>query len=318
MSSIDAQGPREQLLAGLRALADDDLLALAYAFAHSPGRLRLYLEVFRARTGARAQLAASLICYDLAAHGDAAMGEQFAYLRGTIESLMGDQALVGSLMGDNPYLRTLWGQCTAALAQSAHADEPPELTPAYLTTGEAPLAGSLQLLQDDDLPEAALQVDVEALWQRYIGGCAAFFGGGPGQARYDAALGFRLGGTDGQARAEAFLQVLEACREHVRPARGMRPLLLLAWGQALRPRNFFGQLNRRREALLASGLRAYAEAHLDVATVADVLGPLSADAHVWPRMAALLQAFVVWRGDPRHAGAPLAEAAATFVATEAR
>jgi hypothetical protein len=111
-------------------------------------------------------------------------------------------------------------------------------------------------------------------------------------------MGFRLRGHHGQARAQAFSQALEQCEKFVPPAKGMRPLLLLTWGLSLKPRGLLGQPNKRRQHLLSAGLQAFLLAGPEVAQVAEVMGPLYAEADAWPQIAALLgqyQQFVAAR-----------------------
>ena len=288
------------LLAGIEALPDDDLLALAYTFGQNEERLRVYLQLFRRRTGERAQLAACLLCFDLARRGDAAMAAQFAYLRGTLQALAGDEALVTKLTGQHAYLCQVWAHCMAMLdnGQGAVSHEAPGAAEAwgYLRAGDA-----LDLLTDDDLPAARLEVNVADMWAIYVAGCAAFFGSSGAPLTYDSSMGFRMGGVHGQARAQAFLSALDQCYEFVPPARGMRPLVLLAWGLSLRGRGLLGQINRRRQHLLAAGLVAFAAANTCTASVAGVLGPLYSDANTWARMAAFLRDYVRWyKAAPQH------------------
>lgn len=273
-------------------LPDDELLALAYTFSHSAARLRVYLELFRARMGERAQFAACLICFDLAQKGDPQMASQFAFLQGTLVSLSRNKEWVQQLVGDQGYLYALWTQCSQSLT---HVSEPlahdaPGVAESYgiLRPTDAPVVGHLQLLGDDDLDAETLEVDEQAMWSSYVQACEQFFGSGARVTTYDGSMGFRLRGHHGQARAQAFDVALEHCQKFVAPARGMRPLLLLAWGLSLKARGLLGQPNKRRQHLITQGLTAFVLAAKDVAQVAQVLGPLYADADVWPGIAELL------------------------------
>ncbi len=290
----------EQTIANLRAvwlkdvgsLPDDELLALAYAFSHSSDRLRVYLELFRGRVGERAQFAASLICFDLAQKGDGAMAAQFAFLRGTLQALSSNENLVAHLVGDQAYLCALWAQCSQTLADaeaaSGHDGAGVAEELGVLRAEDAPIAGSLNLLTDDDLDPTALQVDEEAMWRSYVIACEQFFGSGAQMASYDGSMGFRMRNHHGQARAQAFDLALEHCQSFVPPARGMRPLLLMAWGLSLKARGLLGQPNKRRHHLLTQGLQAFVQAKDEVAQVAQVLGPLYAVLDTWPNIAMLL------------------------------
>ena len=298
-------GTRADLLADIEALPDDELLALAYSFSQSDARLRLYLQLFRARTGERAQLAACLLCFDLAQRGDAAMAAQFGFLRGTLQALARVEAMVSRLTGGHAYLCQVWAQCAAMLgdAHDAVSHEAPGVAEAwgFLRADDTPIAGAFALLDDSDLPAASLEVDVAQMWAIYVAGCTAFFGSGGATPSYDGSLGFRLGGVHGQARAQTFLNALDQCVEFVPPARGMRPLLLLAWGLSLRGRGLLGQINRRRQHLLAAGIVAFAQAQGTSASVAGALGPLYSDAGTWSRIAEFLLHNVQWsQNAPQH------------------
>jgi diadenosine tetraphosphatase ApaH/serine/threonine PP2A family protein phosphatase len=305
-------------LADIGQLPDDDLLALAYTFSHNEARLRVYLEVFRGRTGSRAQFAACLICFDLAQRGDAAMGAQFGYLRGTLEALSADEALVGQLVGTHSYLCDLWARCASALrhAPSAAGHDAPgsaELL-GYLRAQDAPLAGAIDLLTDDDLDPQALEVDREAMWQNYVRGCEEFFGSGINQAIYDSSMGFHLRGHHGQARAQAFDHVLEHCQEFVAPAKGMRPLLLLCWGLSLKPRGLLGQANRRRQHLLQAGIEAFIDAGEATRDVAAVLSPLYAEPDAWRQISQLLGQYQQYAALQPKANMPKHQHVEAFVA----
>lgn len=280
---------RAAWLQDVGSLPDDDLLALAYSFAHSAERLRIYLELFRGRAGLRAQFAACLICFDLAQKGDAAMAAQFAFLQGTLMDLAKNQNLASELVGQHAYLCALWAQCHEALKQSStpEAQDAPGTAEAFgfLRAQDAPLAGSIDLLTDDDLSPEALEVDEAAMWRVYVQGCEQFFGAGAHLATYDGSMGFRLRGHHGQARAHSFDLALEHCQRFVAPARGMRPLLLMAWGLSLKSRGLLGQPNKRRQHLLIEGLMGFVQATPEVTQVAQVMGPLYADVDTWPQIA---------------------------------
>jgi len=309
VEGLSPENARAALLEDIGRLPDDELLALAYSFSHSEARLRVYLELFRQRSGERAQFAACLICFDLAQRGDVAMAAQFAYLRGTLWQLGQTPDMAAHLVGDHAYLCALWQRCSQALAdlEGPASHDAPGVAEAYgiLRAADAPLAGALDLLTDDDLSAEALQVDEEAMWQSYVRACEQFFGNGTSQASYDGSMGFRLRGHHGQARAQAFSMALEQGEQFVPPAKGMRPLLLLTWGLSLKPRGLLGQPNKRRQHLLCAGLWAFLEAGPQVAQVAEVMGPLYAEPDAWPQIAALLgqyQQFVAAR--PQGAMAP--------------
>jgi hypothetical protein len=296
-SDADITDNHAHLMNAIGSLPDDELLALAYTFSQNEMRLRVYLELFRSRSGERAQFAASLLCFDLARRGDAAMGVQFGYLRGTLQALRADPQWVMHLMGDHAYLCEVWGQCASVLDQQNDAAmDAPGAAEAwgFLRADDAPIAGSLALLNDEDVAPEALEVDYETMWRSYVAGCDQFFGGGAGKMVYDGSMGFRMRGHHGQARAQAFLNVLDGCYQFVTPAKGMRPLLLLSWGLSLKTRGLLGQANKRRHHLLGEGLQAFAQAGPHVAEVAAVLGPLYADPGTWESIAALVTGYVRW------------------------
>lgn len=116
-----ASSEREKMIRELEGAETADLLALCQRFSRSPERLQLYLSVFRRRPSPSAQLAACLLCFDLARQGSTSARREFATLAISLEPLARDEALVDGLLGDDPWLRALWNDCREAMA--SHAPE---------------------------------------------------------------------------------------------------------------------------------------------------------------------------------------------------
>src|SRR5690606_37424078 len=136
---------REALRQSLEALETSDLLALGARFSRDTERLVLYLEVLRGRSGPKAQLAACLICFDLARQGHETAQQDFFHLIPTFRALANDPALVEDLLGGDAHLRDLWRDSQKALAD----DDPRDMGEGL--TADAPLAGEIDLVSELDI-----------------------------------------------------------------------------------------------------------------------------------------------------------------------
>ena len=294
---MQEQAQEEQLRQEIAGLADDEILALCYAFKGKAARLRLYIDVLRRRGGQRAQFAACLICFDLARQGDPSFQREFIFLADTMRELAANQGLVTALLSGDDYLSFIWELCQAALAEMdpLEAAEAPTVQPA------GPLA-ELDLLRDADFQDFGVATDDSTLWRRFDDAVEGFLGGVMGLPVYERGAGFRLANSKDVERIETFLSRLDSLRDAVPPARGFRALVLLFYGTQLRSRGLFGTVNSRKQQLLRDGIREFITSGLDVWEIAGVLGPMHAGADVWERIAEVLLDYLSWQSlNPRQA-----------------
>lgn len=280
----------------------DDILALCYAFQHRTERLALYLDVLRRRVGERAQFASTLVCFDLARHGNSSFQREFVYLSDTMRQLAGDGELAAALIAGDPYLSFVWELCQASLD---------ELDPRFWHDAghsmewDARQLATLELLDEADFEDIAFQFEVDEveLWERFDEAVEQFLGSVMGVPVYNPTAGFRLRDRVDVERVEAFLQELDSLREVVPLARGYRALALLFYGAHMRSRSLFAAANQRKQSLLREGLREFLRSGPMVWQVASVCGALHADPEVWPRIAELLGDFSAWlmQQQPAHA-----------------
>ena len=300
---MQEQAPEEQLRQEVAGLADDEILALCYAFKGKNARLRLYIDVLRRRGGQRAQFAACLICFDLARQGDPSFQREFIFLADTIRALAANAGLVAALLGGDDYLTFIWELCQAALAEM----DPLEAAEPIAGVGEpsAPLA-EIDLLGDADFQDFGVATDDGTLWRRFDDAVEGFLGGVVGLPVYERGAGFRLANSKDVERIETFLARLESLRDAVPPARGFRALVLLFYGTQLRSRGLFGTVNTRKQQVLREGLREFASSGLDVWEIAGVLGPMHAGNDVWERIAEVLLDYLRWQSlNPNKTGAAI-------------
>ena len=287
---MNLQGQEEQLRREVAGLAEDDILALCYAFKGKAPRLRLYLDVLRGRGNQRAQFASCLICFDLARQGDLSLQREFIFLADTIRALAADGELVVALIGQDPYLGFIWDLLQAALAEM----DPLENEPLVNAAQSVGVVAELPLLVDDDLRDFGVSTDDETLWRRFDDAVENFLGGVVGVPVYDPHAGFRLNNKRDVERIEAFLQKLNSLRDLIPPARGFRALTLLFYGTQMRSRSLFGAVNARKQELLRDGLDEFAKSGPAVWEVAGVFSSMHAAPSAWEKIADVLADYTHW------------------------
>lgn len=290
---MQEQAQEQQLRQEVASLAEDELLALCYAFKGKTARLRLYIDVLRSRGGQRAQFAACLICFDLARQGDPSFQREFLFLADTIRALSKNAGLVDALLGGDDYLTFIWDLCQAALAEMDPLEAAGAVEP--LTAARSASVAEIDLLGDADFQDFGVATDDTTLWRRFDDAVESFLGGVVGLPVYERGAGFRMANSKDVERIEAFLTRLESLRDAVPPARGFRALVLIFYGTQLRSRGLFGAANPRKQQLLRDGLREFVASGLDVWDIAGVLGPMHAGPDVWERIAEVILDFIRWQ-----------------------
>jgi hypothetical protein len=246
------QASREALRQSLEALETSDLLALGARFSRDTERLVLYLEVLRGRSGPKAQLAACLICFDLARQGYQTAQQDFFHLIPTFRALANDPALVDDLLGGDAHLRELWRD-----SQKAIADDDPREAGEGLTA-DAPLAGEIDLVSDLDI-DIDLGAYIDA--SRKTEHAKAFAKVVARKLGYDlengilpTTSGLAMDGAKDVEEVEEFLREASLFSQTVTLARGLASLGNLFLAVHLRKQRLFGRPNRRRQEALRAGL----------------------------------------------------------------
>lgn len=243
---------REAFRHTLESLETADLLALGARFSRDSERLVLYLEVLRSRQGPRAQLAACLICFDLAREGHANAQTDFFALVPTFRALAEDPALVQGLLGGDAHLRSLWSDCAAAIA----ADDPRQDGQGLST--DAPLAGEIDLVSDLDIDiDLGTLIDVSRR-EEHAKAFSAIVARKLGYDLENGILPTTSGLSMGTSReideVEDFLREASLFAQSVPLARGLTSLGQLFFATHLRRQRLFGRPNPRRQEALRAGL----------------------------------------------------------------
>lgn len=243
---------REALRQSLEALETSDLLALGARFSRDTERLVLYLEVLRGRPGPKAQLAACLICFDLARQGHTTAQQDFFHLIPTFRALAADPDLVDDLLGGDAHLRQLWNDSQKAIAE----DDPRDLGEGI--TAAAPLAGEIDLVSDLDI-DIDLGTYIDA--SRKAEHAKAFAKIVARKLGYDlengilpTTSGLAMDGAKEIEEVEEFLREAALFSQTVSLARGLTCLGNLFLAVHLRRQRLFGRPNRRRQEALRAGL----------------------------------------------------------------
>lgn len=291
---MDGVHPQEaQLRQEVAGLADDDILALCYAFKNKTARLRLYLDVLRRRGGERAQFASCLICFDLARQGDASFQREFVYLADTVRGLALKNELIHNLIGSDHYLGFIWDLCQAALREMD-----PRMDAEFMAAEADEIdVGAIALISDNDFKDLdvpAMSADDVTYWRRFDDAVEHFLGGVVGVPVYDADSGFRLQSKRDVARVERFLLELESLRGLVAPARGFRALLLLFYGAQMRSKGVFGGVNERKQDMLRAGLKEFTDSGNEIFEVVGVMSPLHAGEGAWEKICEVLVDYTHW------------------------
>ncbi len=104
------------------ALDVEDVVDLCYALEADELRVSIYLEALRGRPGEKAQVAACLLCFDLARRGDERREAELRLLLPTLDDLVardarGEITVVKALMSSSEAVVALWDELSARARQ---------------------------------------------------------------------------------------------------------------------------------------------------------------------------------------------------------
>lgn len=243
---------REALRRTLEGLETSDLLALGARFTRDTERLILYLEVLRGRSGPKAQLAACLICFDLAREGHRSSQQDFFNLIPTFRALAEDPLLVEDLLGGDAHLERLWQDTLRALE-----DDDPREDGEGLET-HAPLAGEIDLVSDLDIDidlgeyiDASRKTEHARAFARVV---ARKLGYDLDNGILPTTSGMAMDGAKEIEELEDLLREASLFSQSVTLARGLCSLGNLFLATHLRRQRLFGRPNKRRQESLRAGL----------------------------------------------------------------
>jgi hypothetical protein len=217
--------------------------------------LSQYLALFRARAGGRAQLAATMVCFDLARLGSESAQREFMVLAPTILGLAKDEAMVEGLLAGDDYLEQIWIECKLAL----ELGDPRELS-AGRVEDDVELVGSIELLDGDELFLEIVDDGEETERQQveFAKAVDDYLGYDPENDSWGSGDGFATDDSVDLGRFEQFLAEASSRSELVPVARGVRCLGNLFMAMHLRRHTIFGKPNPRRRSALQAGLQGLA------------------------------------------------------------
>ncbi len=314
---IGPAAPSEEAIALLREQARqldvEDLVDLCYARASEALRTSVYLEALRGRPGEQAQVAACLLCFDLARRGDERREAEVQFLLPTLEHLFSSSTpseaprAVRALIEKSAVVGELWG----ALVDHAARRDPrtkealPEIETGPVVELDLFDASEIAELEDGVYDfDIDLAVDDEAL-AAFDEGLVKLVPPQPG------VLFSSDSGSD--------LERLEKLRDHcwsfaarVPVAAELHAMTLLFLSTHTRAVGLFGRRNKRRDRALIDGLTAFLSLPAPPSEAAawfassDLPG---AEDHAWSKIAELLidvASMVGEDAEGQHEGRPAA------------
>lgn len=286
------------------AFEADPVDALVERAFVEPTARRDVVSALRAEETPRAQLAAALLCFDLARSGDTLAQQELGLLAPAFELFDRGGTDVPALLAD-PRLETLWSEARETLGRSDPRDYAPVLpldgaaSEAVLPLfegEETPVAGVV----GDAAEEARLRaVELRKLVQRHLA---------VDLTRRVVRFGrnFRLASAEDVDRLEAFLRESDARAAIVPAAKGLACLGHLWLAAHLRRFTVVGALNERRAREARRGLAAL-DANLEALEEAAALFAFESEpAEGFQKVVELVLDFLRWCH--REGRDPLAEA----------
>jgi hypothetical protein len=259
--------PSEEAIALLREEARqldvEDLVDLCYARMSEPLRTSIYLEALRGRPGEQAQVAACLLCFDLARRGDERREAEVHFLLPTLEHLfapmgspIGEGAAplprsVAALAARSPVVAELW----SGLVTDAARRDP--RTRAVLP--EVDDSAAIEVSLFDDAERAALEVELgdvdldldfdEEAFRAFDAGLQPLIPPPPTPL-------FRSADGDDLDRLEKLRDHCRSFAARVPVAAELLALTQLYLATHTRALGLFGRRNKRRDKALVDGVTA--------------------------------------------------------------
>jgi hypothetical protein len=295
--------PSADAIATLRENASrldvEDVVDLCYAGNPDDLRVSIYLEALRGRGGEKAQVAACLMCFDLARRGDERREAELHLLLPTLDplidaSLAGEHTSASDLIDNSMTVVELW----TALCQ--HARTRDMRTPPPLPADDDLDAIDIDLFDDDEFAELSrglqeidlsLDLDEEIL--------AAFELGLNPLIPHPPSTLFASESSEDLERVEQVRELSKSFANKLPVAADLEALSLLYTATHTRSLGLFGRRNRRRDRALADGLAALMALPAPPTTgmawfeSTDLPG---ASPGAWPKMAEVLLEFMSFVG----------------------
>lgn len=246
----DASDPQEELEV-LASLGIDELLERAFDETTGVEDRRRCMRALRARSERRAQLAAVLLCFDLAQAGDETAQAEMVLLRPAFEEAVDAPAY----LEDHPKLLSLWEKATALLARTDPRDTAPffpfreDVGREIPLFSEADILGEEEGLGGDEAHARARTRELRRLVSASLG---------QDLQAHVVRLGSQLdlSTSDDVDRLEAFLDELNAWASMDPGAKALACIGHLYLGVHLRRKTVFGTQNPRRMKAVRTGLFA--------------------------------------------------------------
>lgn len=316
--------PSAEAIAALResaaALDVEDLVDLCYATEPDELRVNIYLEALRGRAGEKAQVAACLLCFDLARRGDERKAQELQLLLPTLDALtarddVGEAPAVRALTGQGEVIEGLWRDLVSHARQR---DRRADADAIEIDIDDVGGFVEVDLFDADEFAELAVGLaEIELTLDLDDEVFLAF---DEGLNKLIPPLPSNLF----SAETADDLERLERIREHCQSFAGKLPIAaeLLALTQLFvathtRSHGLFLRRNKKRDRALADGLAALLALPAPPAEGIGwfIGGDLpGSDADAWPRMAEVLLELIRFTGrdvehDPeRHAPTLTADA----------
>ncbi len=257
---------------------------------HDNLRVSIYLEALRKKSGEKAQLAACMLCFDLARHGDERRDVEVSLLLPVVEQLGLDdpRGLVKSLTDKGDAVLALWSE----LLFTARTRDLRTSSPVPTLDDDDGIAIDIDLFGDDDL------VDLDAALEDVLD---ATFVDAEAQDAFDGAFDrqWPVGSLMFSAESGADLDRLAKLQETARSwsssvpmAAELQALNALFVATHTRALGLFGRRNKKRDASLREALVAFVNLPSPPSSTAawfipggDVQGAVP---YAWDKMAELL------------------------------
>jgi len=234
-----------------------DVVDLCYAMHADELRVSIYLESLRGRGGEAAQVAACLLCFDLARRGDERRMTEVSFLLPAIDELIqrdarGEKTVVRELTSTSDSARALWDEL---VAQARQRDLRAEADVADIAVDVDIADVEVDLFDENEFNELAITLeDIDLSFDLDDEVLRAFDAGLNAVIPNQPALLF-------SAESAADLERLERLRAHCQSFQAKLPIAaeLLAMTELFiathtRAAGLFGRRNRRRDRTLTEGI----------------------------------------------------------------